>query len=725
MTQKISPFVESKWGWDYGESGWNAGADENFLKFGFLHTALIDAIVSSLPPVVNDKSYFLTTDNRVYFGVGLVYYSSPVPLWFTLKLKSTGASYYFNGTSLVLTPQPVDLTAVEVKALYESNPNTNAFDDTDKANLGQVVTATQALVDPNKGALTIKRASIALNSIVDLLALAATPGFLDSTLLYEVKGYYSESITGGGKFRWNSSRPKSAHNGGTVIDPLSPWDGTPATLNAFLNYFTVGLGCFEKILEVDEVNVTEFGAVEGGVDCTLSFAKAQSANKNVYLPPGNFVGDITLSRLGTHIRGSGKQNTRVTPVTGHIISALYTKISEISLSPTDSFTGTALTTQVLGGDDSRYITLNSVLISQSTNTARAMLSISTINGFAGYVKLFDCQMSGGVDTIRGDDGEGLISDLQIYGGIISNSGKFCLNLYGVDGANITTTEVGDGGKSVDTAQLDRSFLGGGIALRNCHRVNITSPWFENSVDKYKGVFAENNIFCDANCSDIVATGIREVRENSFGGFSFWPALMATNPTLKFSGNIANPIFPQAAGNSVLNPLLNKFTSGSLTNWSHVGITATRVNTPTGFSSGFTRLLNPEGGASPVLCYFTIAQPGTPEFEDYYLAGYATFSALLKIPYTSGSVNSGLPDYGIMFGIAPTTTNTIGDWTSVPGMYRGGNVEGLRNSWVYSTVTIPVRSRTTPIVAAIGLVQGAEIQVAAISVRAGAGAASYK
>lgn len=102
MTQQTAPFIETKYGWDYGESGWNGGMDENLLKFSYLFDRNVDAIVNSLPSATSGSSYFLTTDNRLYFAVGNSYYSSPVPKWFTFYIKSNGNSYQFNGTTAVI-----------------------------------------------------------------------------------------------------------------------------------------------------------------------------------------------------------------------------------------------------------------------------------------------------------------------------------------------------------------------------------------------------------------------------------------------------------------------------------------------------------------------------------------------------------------------------------------------------------------------------------------------
>lgn len=101
MTQQTSPFLEAKYGWNFGESGWNTGMDENLVKFSFMFEGNIDAIVASLPAAVNGKAYFLSTDNRLYFVANSTYYSSPTPLWKTLTDRSTGNTYRFNGSNLV------------------------------------------------------------------------------------------------------------------------------------------------------------------------------------------------------------------------------------------------------------------------------------------------------------------------------------------------------------------------------------------------------------------------------------------------------------------------------------------------------------------------------------------------------------------------------------------------------------------------------------------------
>ena len=113
MVQKTSPFIESKYGWNLGESGWNTGADENFLKFAFMLDNGVDGVVSSLPQTpVNGSSYYLTTDNRFYFVVDGTYYSSPCPKWFTFKLKTTGQKRIYDGSGVLSLPSDIDVSGL-------------------------------------------------------------------------------------------------------------------------------------------------------------------------------------------------------------------------------------------------------------------------------------------------------------------------------------------------------------------------------------------------------------------------------------------------------------------------------------------------------------------------------------------------------------------------------------------------------------------------------------
>ncbi|WYC18270.1 tail spike [Citrobacter phage vB_CfrS_K1M] len=67
------------------------------------------------------------------------------------------------------------------------------------------------------------------NSIRDLLLSQPVSG-----IAITVKGYVPGTNFGGGQFYWDSSKPKSQHNGITIFSPTVPWDGSYAGLAAFL-----------------------------------------------------------------------------------------------------------------------------------------------------------------------------------------------------------------------------------------------------------------------------------------------------------------------------------------------------------------------------------------------------------------------------------------------------------------------------------------------------------
>jgi hypothetical protein len=109
MVQKTEPFLETKWGWDLGKDNWNSGMDENLKKFSFLLNSNIDSIVDTLPSPVDGESYYLTTDGRVYFAVGSAFTSTPIPLGFKLRQKSTGTLWEKSPSGLVEVVNPAGL----------------------------------------------------------------------------------------------------------------------------------------------------------------------------------------------------------------------------------------------------------------------------------------------------------------------------------------------------------------------------------------------------------------------------------------------------------------------------------------------------------------------------------------------------------------------------------------------------------------------------------------
>ena len=259
MAQKISPFVEGKYGWNFGESGWNSGMDENLLKFSFLFDRNVDSITASLPTAVNGQAHFLTSDNRLYFAVGTTYFSTPTPKWFEFKIRSTGEIYQFNGTSVtqVASPSQFDsrLDAVEITL---SSLGTAAFQDSDifatQAKL-DVVEANaanytdelrQELVneaDLSKGAAQVARAT---RHLVDISEVAGVSGRYDGDTVNLLSFWREEYLKGGaayiggeniggGLLTWRADIARSEHDGVLIISPTVP---APANFAGLSDYFS-------------------------------------------------------------------------------------------------------------------------------------------------------------------------------------------------------------------------------------------------------------------------------------------------------------------------------------------------------------------------------------------------------------------------------------------------------------------------------------------------------
>ncbi|HFF2225936.1 TPA: phage tail fiber protein, partial [Pseudomonas aeruginosa] len=147
----------------------------------------------------------------------------------------------------------------------------------------------------SEGAALVSRATVALDSVYNLQAARKI-----SNQLMRVAGYYpggsvsgNSAAAGGGLFRWDGARPKSQHNGGTIISPTVPWNGLQSTLGAYLlgsGETSPGEnGCWVRV--ADDVKLVDFGGVVSeSVDSSAAFYAALkyclSTNKELYLPEG-------------------------------------------------------------------------------------------------------------------------------------------------------------------------------------------------------------------------------------------------------------------------------------------------------------------------------------------------------------------------------------------------------------------------------------------------------
>lgn len=94
---------------------------------------------------------------------------------------------------------------------------------------------------------------------------------------------------GGDVFTFNASMPKSSHNGGTIISPTVPWDGTVSNLNSFLGGVgetdPSGNGCWVRKGRGLEGTTPQFGAkVDGTTNDYVATQKSVNVLKIVHVP---------------------------------------------------------------------------------------------------------------------------------------------------------------------------------------------------------------------------------------------------------------------------------------------------------------------------------------------------------------------------------------------------------------------------------------------------------
>lgn len=99
-------------------------------------------------------------------------------------------------------------------------------------------------------------ADLRVDSMLDLVSLTA-PTIAGVGI--EMRSFYSNTNTGGGRFYWDINKSKASHNGGTIIDP--DHSITPGNTGWWTSENT-GNGCWVK-QEKDTMSIAEFGAVSG------------------------------------------------------------------------------------------------------------------------------------------------------------------------------------------------------------------------------------------------------------------------------------------------------------------------------------------------------------------------------------------------------------------------------------------------------------------------------
>lgn len=79
---------------------------------------------------------------------------------------------------------------------------------------------------------------------------------------FMLRGFYPTNDIGGGEIRYDSSKSKALHNGGTVIAPeaIAAWDGTLTNIDQLLAWTGTGTGCYVRTSR--EIDPAMFGAVD-------------------------------------------------------------------------------------------------------------------------------------------------------------------------------------------------------------------------------------------------------------------------------------------------------------------------------------------------------------------------------------------------------------------------------------------------------------------------------
>lgn len=134
--------------------------------------------------------------------------------------------------------------------------------------------------------------------------------------------YHNIFNGGGARFWWDESKPKSQHNGGTVIDPSAPYPNLWADIpqrEAWYNSSNTGSGCWVMIKD-ESVNIKWFGAYgdyttsNNRDDYETIKACFLNSESNIIVPEGNYHSRQSISNLlpaGRSLIGEVKHNNSI------------------------------------------------------------------------------------------------------------------------------------------------------------------------------------------------------------------------------------------------------------------------------------------------------------------------------------------------------------------------------------------------------------------------------
>lgn len=170
--------------------------------------------------------------------------------------QSPFRGFEFDKTNMTITlaePLPLGLEIEIVLGTYNSD-NPNDFAHTLASNNGASLVGTtsgntvQVELDSLEAAIpasvTAFKNQLFVKSIKDLMVLAL------KDVPVQVSSYVPGTEFGGGLFQWDSTKPKSQHNGITIFSPTVPWDGAYNSIPAFIRKTgetaPAGTGCWVR-----------------------------------------------------------------------------------------------------------------------------------------------------------------------------------------------------------------------------------------------------------------------------------------------------------------------------------------------------------------------------------------------------------------------------------------------------------------------------------------------
>lgn len=203
---------------------------------------------------------------------------------------TTNKTSYTDSTGAVANPNPI---------ILDSNGEANVW--LDGIYRLELKTNTDVLVSSTDGVST--NDTLAALRVSDITGLLSGLGsFLGQVV--EVASYHpnwsstTRGPIGGGVFVWDPSKPKTNHNGGTIISPTVPWDGTQANLAAFLagtgETTPAGNGCWIRN-DTYSVDITWFGARGDGTtddrgvfQKAIDYLVASGKSGELHVPAGTY-----------------------------------------------------------------------------------------------------------------------------------------------------------------------------------------------------------------------------------------------------------------------------------------------------------------------------------------------------------------------------------------------------------------------------------------------------